>query len=184
MAVDKLVDSTQLDSDLTSVANAIRAKSGGSGQLAFPAGFVSEIGNIPSGGGLELLATATATEPVTAFKIDYDQSMDGYDLFLMEVEGTTSSGQMYICPQVNTTDKKEYYGNAGSFHRFYWVVPMYSIAYPPTVIGWGVCVGRFNATSMKNTYSDGALSYFYVRSYYDNATFRTGTTVKIWGLKK
>ena len=36
-------------SDLTSVADAIRAKSGGSGQLAFPAGFVSEIGNIPSG---------------------------------------------------------------------------------------------------------------------------------------
>lgn len=37
-------------SDLTSVANAIRAKSGGSSQLAFPAGFVSEIGNIPTGG--------------------------------------------------------------------------------------------------------------------------------------
>ena len=50
MAVDKLVDSTQLDADLTSVANAIRAKSGGSGQLAFPAGFVSEIGNISGGG--------------------------------------------------------------------------------------------------------------------------------------
>lgn len=49
MAVDKLVDSTQLDADLTSVANAIRAKSGGSSQLAFPSGFVSEIGNIPSG---------------------------------------------------------------------------------------------------------------------------------------
>lgn len=51
MSVDKLVDSTQLDSDLTSVANAIRAKSGGSSQLAFPAGFVSEIQAIPSGGG-------------------------------------------------------------------------------------------------------------------------------------
>ena len=51
MSVDKLVNSTQLDSDLTSVANAIRTKSGGSGQLAFPSGFVSEIGNIPSGGG-------------------------------------------------------------------------------------------------------------------------------------
>lgn len=51
MALDKLVDSAQLDSDLTSVANAIRAKSGGSGSLAFPAGFVSEIGDIPSGGG-------------------------------------------------------------------------------------------------------------------------------------
>lgn len=56
MAVDKLVDSSQLDSDLTSVANAIRAKSGGSGQLAFPAGFVSEIGNIPSGGGGDYVA--------------------------------------------------------------------------------------------------------------------------------
>ena len=51
MSVDKLVDSSQLDADLTSVANAIRAKSGGSGQLAFPAGFVSEIGNISGGGG-------------------------------------------------------------------------------------------------------------------------------------
>lgn len=51
MSVDKLVDSTQLDSDLASVANAIRAKSGGNSQLEFPNGFVSEIGNIPSGGG-------------------------------------------------------------------------------------------------------------------------------------
>lgn len=50
MALDKLVDSAQLDSDLASVANAIRAKSGGTGQLAFPAGFVSEIGNISGGG--------------------------------------------------------------------------------------------------------------------------------------
>ena len=55
MSVDKLVDSTQLDTDLTSVANAIRAKSGGSGQLAFPAGFVSEIQAIPSGGGGDTL---------------------------------------------------------------------------------------------------------------------------------
>ena len=51
MAYDKVVDSTQLDADLTSVANAIRAKSGGSSQLAFPAGFVSAIQAIPSGGG-------------------------------------------------------------------------------------------------------------------------------------
>ncbi len=69
MSVDKLVDSTQLDSDLTSVANAIRAKSGGSGQLAFPSGFVSEIGNIPSGGSsvpdFTLVGTQTITESVS-----------------------------------------------------------------------------------------------------------------------
>ena len=50
MAVDKLVDSTQLDTDLTSVANAIRTKGGTQGQLAFPSGFVTAIQNIPSGG--------------------------------------------------------------------------------------------------------------------------------------
>lgn len=51
MAVDKLVDSTQLNADLTSVANAIRTKGGTSGQLAFPAGFVQAIGDISGGGG-------------------------------------------------------------------------------------------------------------------------------------
>lgn len=49
MAVDKLVDSTQLDADLTSVADAIRAKTGGTADLTFPADFVSEIGSISGG---------------------------------------------------------------------------------------------------------------------------------------
>ena len=39
------------DTQLTSVADAIRAKSGGSAGLAFPSGFISEIGSINSGGG-------------------------------------------------------------------------------------------------------------------------------------
>ena len=51
MALDKLVDSAQLDSDLTSVANAIRAKGGTSAQLAFPAGFVDAVEAIETGGG-------------------------------------------------------------------------------------------------------------------------------------
>lgn len=51
MAVDKLVDSTQLNADLTSVANAIRTKGGTNASLAFPAGFVSAVEAIPSGGG-------------------------------------------------------------------------------------------------------------------------------------
>jgi len=42
------------DTDLTSIADAIRTKTGGSSSIAFPAGFVSEIGNIPSGGGGDL----------------------------------------------------------------------------------------------------------------------------------
>ena len=66
MAVDKLVDSTQLNADLTSVADAIRTKGGTSAQLAFPSGFVSAINAISTGGG---------GEPVTEKQInfiDYD----------------------------------------------------------------------------------------------------------------
>lgn len=37
------------DSELTSVANAIRAKGGTSAQLAYPFGFISAISNIPTG---------------------------------------------------------------------------------------------------------------------------------------
>lgn len=35
------------DTELTNIANAIRTKSGGSAQMAFPTGFVSEIGDLP-----------------------------------------------------------------------------------------------------------------------------------------
>lgn len=51
MALDKLVDSSQLDTDLTSVANAIRTKGGTSASLAFPADFISAIEAISGGGG-------------------------------------------------------------------------------------------------------------------------------------
>ena len=45
------VDYIATSTDLTSVADAIRTKAGTSAQLVFPAGFVSAIRDIPSGGG-------------------------------------------------------------------------------------------------------------------------------------
>lgn len=45
----RLVNTTQLDSDLTSIANAIREKTGGTSSIAFPAGFISEIEGIRGG---------------------------------------------------------------------------------------------------------------------------------------
>ena len=51
MALDKLVDSSELDSGLTSIANAIRTKGGTSASLSFPSGFVDAISAIPTGGG-------------------------------------------------------------------------------------------------------------------------------------
>lgn len=59
MALDSLVDSTQLNSDLTDVADAIRAKTGGSSPLAFPNEFISEIGSISGGGSVKVEGTFT-----------------------------------------------------------------------------------------------------------------------------
>ena len=73
MSVDKLVDSTQLDSDLTSIANAIRTKGGTSADLAFPAGFVSAVQAIPTGitptgtKQISITANGTTTEDVSAY---------------------------------------------------------------------------------------------------------------------
>ena len=70
MALDKLVDSTQLDSDLTSVANAIRTKGGTSAQLAFPSDFVSAINAISGGGGYTAEDWAKYAKPTGAVNVD------------------------------------------------------------------------------------------------------------------
>ena len=49
------------DTELTSVANAIRTKGGTNSQLVFPGGFVSAIGNISGGGGSSDFSTALVT---------------------------------------------------------------------------------------------------------------------------
>lgn len=49
------------DSDLTSVANAIRTKGGTSAQLSFPTEFVSAINAIPTGGSSPTISTKTVS---------------------------------------------------------------------------------------------------------------------------
>lgn len=49
MAYDKVIDSSALNADLTSVADAIRSKGVTSASLAFPAGFLNAISQIETG---------------------------------------------------------------------------------------------------------------------------------------
>ena len=62
MAVDKYVDSAQLDSDLTDIADAIREKGGTESQLAFPDGFISAVEALPDGGGVTPSGSINITE--------------------------------------------------------------------------------------------------------------------------
>ena len=80
MALDKVVDSAELDASLQVIAEAIRAKGGTSEALEFPAGFVSAVEAITAGSGEsggsvesgELTATAATyykfTIPVSSKK--------------------------------------------------------------------------------------------------------------------
>lgn len=115
MALDKLVDSAQLDSDLASVADAIRTKGGTSAQLAFPQGFVDAIAAIEAGGGeavggvtwSEFTATATAT------------NMEACSMLLF---GTRLANHLYIALLVNkkisdfVTDQLICYDGGGERH--------------------------------------------------------------------
>lgn len=126
MSVDKLVDSTQLDSDLTSVANAIRAKSGGSSQLAFPAGFVSEIGNIPSGGGTTVYTSSTGLfyTPIMTFDCSLG-SASGYTLDAV----IPMLGEMPYLEELTLTGKVKYV-NVANFTVFTKEAPLSVDKYP------------------------------------------------------
>ena len=88
MAVDKLVDSNELNSGLTAIANAIRAKGGTSAQLSFPTEFVSAINAIPTGGG------SSGGEP-TSIQVYLEQDEDGY-LMLTDTALIPSAGGVYF----------------------------------------------------------------------------------------
>ena len=89
------------DTDLTSVADAIRTKGGTSAQLAFPAGFVSAVEAIPTGGGglsydnAQLYEVTIASETNT-FSIDVDFTYSPVFMqFIAENYPSGASGKIY-----------------------------------------------------------------------------------------
>jgi hypothetical protein len=83
MAVDKLVDSTQLNTDLTAVANAIRAKGGTSASLSFPTGFIDAIDAIQTGGGggIDVNDLVMGTAPSGKVVLDTATQIPTYSLY-------------------------------------------------------------------------------------------------------
>lgn len=65
MAYDKVIDSSALDANLASIAEAIRTKGGTTDQLVFPAGFISAIEAIEAGSGDIVVGSFTLTESLT-----------------------------------------------------------------------------------------------------------------------
>jgi len=139
MAVDKLVDSTQLDADLTSVANAIRTKGGTSASLAFPSGFVSAIANIPSGGGVDDFEDFTAgniqaivSHGTEWIQLDYESTLN--DLVAIKLADTSvTSWEAYWSVAVGNTSNG--LQRSGSGNNFAFVIRNGSCSV--SIIGFG-----------------------------------------------
>ena len=83
---NKLVDATQLDADLTSIADAIRESGGLSRNLTFPGDFVTAIENIP-GGGATLIEKNITQNGTYVASLD---NADGYSQVAVNVSGGSS----------------------------------------------------------------------------------------------
>ena len=114
MALDKLVDSAQLDADLTTVANAIRTRGGTSDTLSFPSGMASAVLAIPSEGGG---GTAGFVYPKDINFYDYDGVLlESWTLAELQTKtalpdypthaGLTSQGWNWTLEALKATNRK------------------------------------------------------------------------------
>lgn len=80
MAYDKVVDSSVLDAGLKSIADAIRAKGGTSGNLAFPAAMAEAIAAIETGGGGASVQSGSFTpaENILEYTIPVDGTVSNF----------------------------------------------------------------------------------------------------------
>ena len=182
MSVDKLVDSTQLDADLTSVANAIRTKGGTSASLAFPSGFVTAIGNISGGGGggvLTKLNEIVVSEPVRAVKLDFGVTVSDYGMFVIYQDLTFSTAD-WLYWAFDATSSSAYYPKMSGVTVPFFLIKNFGTSSDNTkwrrinMSGTGVV----NVTEM-----DAPTSYFYAYMYTASARIATGSRFTLWGAK-
>ena len=99
MAIDKAIDSAQLNANLSAAANAIRTKGGTSEELLFPAGFITAIENIPLGGVTTETIDVTIDNISTSY-IDVPVTSATYDNIIISIamieSGVYSGGVLTV----------------------------------------------------------------------------------------
>lgn len=114
MAYDKVIDSSALDANLASIAEAIRTKGGTTDQLVFPAGFISAIEAIEAGGSKFVSGSFIQNENVQRFTLNHElgEIPNIYVVFTYDVDGSqteiTNKNLILICTDI--TDVDTYFG--------------------------------------------------------------------------
>lgn len=105
MAENKVVNTTQLEADLTSIASAIREKTGGSDSLAFPNGFVSAIDGLATSNNLyffldekfTLVDGISVRSSAVVFTSEKLKSLSDYHMLVIEkTSAVTVSNGIYL----------------------------------------------------------------------------------------
>lgn len=165
------------DTDLTAVADAIRTKGGTSASLAFPAGFVSAIGNIPSGGGssiFTLLDTITVPSDTRAVNLDFSE-YQSYDFFFVIADGVTLSAAdwLYMVKNGSSASGGDYTNKLSSYDGFL-CAQISNYMGNPTGVSFVLGV-RYMAQSAN------AATNLYIYCYNANTTIKAGSKFKVYG---
>ena len=155
------------DTTLDAIADAINAKTGGSSAMT-PAQMVTAIGTISGGSGptgYTLIYDDTLTEGVNTIRIDFSASMQAYKWIYFLADSPTGS-PTYPYVTVNKTTGGSYLGSA-ALSRAY-ILP------DPRNMNTGAVDFRDNFTY--------PISYIYIRGYYTDQNFVTGTRIRMWGV--
>ena len=184
MALDKLVDSAQLNADLASVANAIRTKGGTSAPLAFPQGFVDAVDAIPAGGAsvLEKLKEIVLEEPVRSVRVEITEGLQGYDFYVLHCLGhfdANGSDWLYWAVNDDSVPGSTYVRKKDAIDCFVAAAKIENGKFQP------IGPHSTNPTMFVALSQDAKivtpLAFFFVHGY--AVDIAAGTSFTLWGLK-
>ena len=171
-----------LTDKLTAIADAVRAKTGGTALLTLDE-IVSAIGGISGGGGPFTNATTLgvyeATEDVSAIQIDWLTEWDEYDLVIFKPSITFSANDwLYI--NTNAVDKRQYfskntYANEKQTFAFLKDNGMSARARYRTF------AEKTAGLDLDNTAGAGIM-YVYLQPYTSTVVFKSGSKVEVIGV--
>ena len=161
MSVDKLVDSTQLDADLTSVANAIRTKGGTSASLAFPADFISAINAISGGGGTGYGVKGAATPLGLIYALEHNEY---------------HTGTVTVSSYFPTNAESEFCdtGYGETYSLWIWIMDVLATPYVNNTQNLFECLGYFTKPAESGADFGSTGGYAFIR-------YRGGTTDTMFG---
>lgn len=170
-----------LTDKLTAIADAVRAKTGGTALLTLDE-IVSAIGGISGGGGPFTNATTLgvyeATEDVSAIQIDWLTEWDEYDLVIFKPSITFSANDwLYI--NTNAVAKKQYFSKNTYANEKQTFAFLKDSVNPNNR-------SRFFAeksigSSLDGTEADGII-YVYLQPYTSTVVFKSGSKVEVIGV--